>query len=242
MGKERAETGTPHLQGYLELGRSRRLGGVKQLLGSDRFHLEKARGTGLEASQYCKKEGDYFEVGTLGPGQGARTDLDEVKSMLDAGAPLGQVAEQHFSTFIRYHKGFALYRSLVVSSRGWRTQCVWYWGSTGTGKTRLAYSEASRLGNEDVWLSSDPTLRWFDGYTGQKTVILDDFGEGVPITLLLRLLDRYPFKVPVKGGFSEWIPRIVWITSNYSPSKFYGHMDEHYRALERRIDEIRYFE
>lgn len=63
-GKETGESGTPHLQGYLVLKSRIRFRTLKRLLGG-RVHLELARGTHLQASDYCKKDGEFCEFGIL---------------------------------------------------------------------------------------------------------------------------------------------------------------------------------
>lgn len=51
------EDGTPHLQGYVELGgNSRRLPGAKSVLGIARIHLERRMGTREQAINYTIKE------------------------------------------------------------------------------------------------------------------------------------------------------------------------------------------
>ena len=43
--------------------------------------------------------------------------------------------------------------------------------------------------------------KWWDGYSGQETVVLDDFKDyAMPLVELQRLLDWYPLWVEVKGG------------------------------------------
>jgi len=56
FGRECGESGTPHLQGYLELTRKISLGGVKKLPGLSRSHLESAKGTASDSIAYCSKE------------------------------------------------------------------------------------------------------------------------------------------------------------------------------------------
>jgi hypothetical protein len=80
---------------------------------------------------------------------------------------------------------------------------LWYYGPTGCGKTRRAYEEAV-LGT--FWFSSN-NLQWFDGYCGQQTAVFDDFRpDHCSFSFLLRLLDIYPLQVPVKHGFTDWVP------------------------------------
>lgn len=82
-GRESGANGTPHLQGYVVFKVATRFLRAKRLLGGDRVHLEKARGNNRQASEYCKKEGDFVELGTLPGGQGSRTDIDTIILWLD---------------------------------------------------------------------------------------------------------------------------------------------------------------
>lgn len=63
FGKETAPTtGTPHLQGYMELEKRDRLSAVTKMF--PKYHLIAARGTAEESKTYCSKEGNYEEYGT----------------------------------------------------------------------------------------------------------------------------------------------------------------------------------
>lgn len=63
-GKEIGELGTLHLQGYVQCKKKLRMAQLKQMIGS-RVHLEVARGTAQQASDYCKKDGDFVCLGQL---------------------------------------------------------------------------------------------------------------------------------------------------------------------------------
>lgn len=63
-GREVGESGTPHLQGYCIFNDRRYLAGVRELI-SPRGHYAISRGTPAQASDYCKKGGDYDEFGNL---------------------------------------------------------------------------------------------------------------------------------------------------------------------------------
>lgn len=82
FGRERGDNLTPHLQGYVCLKVKLRLNNVKALPGFQRAHLEVSRGTPKEASDYCKKDGDYSEFGTLPSGQGKRSEFDTLKEWI----------------------------------------------------------------------------------------------------------------------------------------------------------------
>jgi len=92
-------------------------------------------------------------------------------------------------------------------------------GSTGGGKTRKAH-ELAKADGGDVYIKSDST-KWFDGYDGHEIAILDDIREGwMPYNDLLTLLDPYPKRVEVKGGWRQWKPRLIILTCPFEPINF----------------------
>lgn len=62
-GKETGASGTYHLQGYIELPKRLRPNGLKLLL--PRAHIEVRKGNSLQASEYCRKDGDIYEAGII---------------------------------------------------------------------------------------------------------------------------------------------------------------------------------
>lgn len=74
VGRETGESGTPHLQGFVIFSNVQRFNAAKRLI-SPRAHLEPARGTSAQAAEYCKKDGDFDEYGTLSE-QGKRNDFE----------------------------------------------------------------------------------------------------------------------------------------------------------------------
>lgn len=67
-GFETGESGTPHLQGFIIFEQEKRLAQVKRIV-SERAHFEVARGTPVQAADYCKKDGDFKEYGTCPTGR-----------------------------------------------------------------------------------------------------------------------------------------------------------------------------
>lgn len=234
FGRETGESGTPHLQGYITFTRRKTLAFVKQLI-SDRIHCEISRGTPLQAATYCKKDGDYKEYGTIPKGKGARSDLVAVAKKIREGANVRKIAEEHPEAIIRYGSGILRLRRMYRPTREHPPQIKVFWGPTGTGKTRRVWEFADK---DELWLH--PGGQWFDGYDGQKMVLLDDFdGSWFKLSFLLRLLDRYPMPVAVKGDHAWWVPTTIFITSNLEPKDWYpnGHKD-HVAALMRRLSEF----
>ena len=141
-----------------------------------------------------------------------------------------QIAEEYFGSWCRYRKSFDAYRRLRVSRSARDVRVIVLWGKPGTGKTRIVFESEPEL-----WIAPDPTLQWFDGYCGQSTVLIDDYRGDGKEAFLLRLLDRYPIMVPVKGGFVDWVPTKIFITSNISPPFGHNAIDE---ALARRVERV----
>lgn len=104
-GKETGDTGTPHIQGYVEFSLRKRLRSVKRFVGN-RAHCEVSRGSPEEASLYCKKDDDYRESGQLEQrGQGRRSDIDRFVEWIQSfdGRPTDRDMANAFpSLFLRY--------------------------------------------------------------------------------------------------------------------------------------------
>lgn len=60
IGQEIGESGTPHLQGYVEFKQKVR---PVETIGMKEIHWEKRRGTSEQASLYCMKDGNYTQSG-----------------------------------------------------------------------------------------------------------------------------------------------------------------------------------
>jgi len=80
VGRETGESGTPHLQGFVWFTDRKSLRQAKAIL-SDRMHLEPTQGTDKQASDYCKKEGDYDEYGEL-PSVGTKCQWERYQTWL----------------------------------------------------------------------------------------------------------------------------------------------------------------
>lgn len=230
------DTETPHLQGYVSFDSRKSLAQVKDRI--PRAHLEISRGTPKQASEYCKKSGTFEERGQLPKGSGHRSDLVSLYGAIRDGVGEQQIEEEYSTQFIRYQRSI---QSLLRKYSEGRTEPPFvkvYWGLTGTGKTRTVYESHSL---EEIY--SHPGGCWFDGYHEQSVALFDDFGGSeFKLTYLLKLLDRYPMKVPIKGSFVNWKPTTIYITSNLDPKEWYRNAHpEHVNALFRRFTEIKYF-
>jgi len=230
-------TNVKHLQGYISFPERQRPSQIKKFLR--RAHLEIAKGNASQNQEYCKKGGDFEEYGPQPAARGARTDLANLQERIKSGASRHDIRDEFFNLYVRYPKAIDNYIAELAAPRQWETNVVVYWGKTGAGKTRAVFAFADV---ESIYVH--PGDQWFDGYVGQPVALFDDFnGSEFKLSYLLKLLDRYPMKVPVKGGFANWIPKNIFITSNKDPKEWYtGAHEEQRKALFRRIKEIKHFQ
>lgn len=246
FGKEKGESGTPHLQGAIIWHNPRTLSAIKKTPGLARAHIEEMRGQPCDSKAYCSKEDpNPFEIGIM-PTPGKRNDIHDVVQQIRQGDKIQDIIAEDAGAvvFVKYHKGLNLLRSMYAPERTQPPIVLWMHGPTGTGKTRLAVDLALRLQESDgFWISNDSGT-WFDGYTGQSVAIFDDYRTSFcKFSMLLRLLDRYPLSAPVKGSYTRWLPKYIFITAPKSPTDMWNlRTNEDLAQLTRRITEIIQFD
>lgn len=99
-GKEIGDSGTPHLQGFVQFRSRIRFDPAKAKI-SGRCHLERARDA-QKARDYCTKDGDFTEFGTFSVA-GSRNDLEEFKMAVRSGSTdYSELRENHSKVFARY--------------------------------------------------------------------------------------------------------------------------------------------
>jgi hypothetical protein len=219
---ESGDSGTSHIQGYVVFSTVKSLNQLRSLCG--RAHFEPRRGNHAQAKEYCTKEESRIapgdEWGDEPRGAGHRSDLDQVREKIKAGSSAIEIAEEHFGSWVRYHRSFQEFRNLITPPRDFITFTTVYWGDPGVGKTRLIADTVDP--NDVYWLPKPNGTRVFwDGYHGQKDVVIDEFFGWMPRDLMCRICDRYPFRVETKGGSVNFVARRVFITSNNSPLQWW---------------------
>jgi len=241
LGREQGESGTPHLQGAGVLRKQMSFSTVRSLF--PKAHLEIMAGEPMHSLEYCSKEDpEPWQHGNL-PTPGKRSDLHVVAELVQKGATLREVAQVHPTAIIKYSRGLSVLRSQLAHQRSpdKPPSVFWIYGTTGTGKTRAAWDYGcATYGEDQTLILPDSTLQWFDLYDGQKCVIIDDFrSKKVNFSFLLRVLDRYPLSVPIKGAYVNWIPECIIITTPLDPqgtfAKRFEHIPEDINQLNRRI-------
>lgn len=258
------EKGTPHLQGYMHFKSPKRLGTLVKALPGPNYRI--AKGSLRQNQAYCSKgeqtkaewkaykkfhkDGNFgpnygknaqvYEDGTP-PHQGEREDLEEVREIIKGGATALEIADSNFPLWCRNHKAFDKYKYLVEEEQGqkWRHVEVEYWFGVGDSKkTSRAMNSFGRAYKAMQGVSGF----WWTGYDGHKTVVMDEFRGGIPISQLLGILDGHPMQVSVHGGMAWLLCTTIIITSNEPFDALYTNCSKETRAaLRRRIQKIVYF-
>lgn len=209
-GKETGESGTLHWQGYVYFKEKKSFAFIRGII--PRAHIEKQRGNCKQAIDYCKKDGDWREWGTMPRGpQGQADKWKEVLSLARQGK-IEEIEDKHPAIFLRYHnKLLSLHRPerpLILPT----LENEWWWGATGTGKSK----ELWRLYPDHYQKSLN---KWWDGYQGQEVVAIEEWSPKNEVTssFLKIWADRYPFCAEIKGGTLQKIrPSKIIILSNYT--------------------------
>ncbi len=229
------ESKRPHWQGYVELYDDTRLGQLKKILGE--CHAEIRKGTRSAARQYCLKDetsvpNTRFEFGVWRIQNSRKRKLCDI---LKSSMSLADIIEDVPHQYVMYHRGLEKLFSLRLAKRAktFRKVVVTVLvGPTGTGKTRRAIEEDP----DDHFVMPASDKLWFDGYNGEKTLIIDDFYGNIKYGFFLRILDGYELQLPIKGGFIWALWTKVIITSNACPDKWY--VRGYTPALQRRINHV----
>jgi len=243
FGKEVGRDGTPHLQGACVLGKQLAFTTIKKMPGLNRAHIEPMRGKPVDSLVYCSKEDkEPYQFGSL-PQPGKRNDLHDVVQLMKEGNSIRDIVNSDniaaIACVVKYPRGLTFLANLARGERREAPIVIWICGPTGIGKTRSATEFAELVADGDYWMSAG-SLRWFDGYDGQRLVILDDFRtKHIEFSMLLRLLDRYSLRVEVKGGYVNWLPQFIVVTAPFGPKEMWNlRRDEDLEQLARRVTHV----
>ena len=246
------KTKHPHLQGHIELKRDQYVSWLhKSISKTARFLVR--RGTAEQCDAYCHKEKGRLEgpftLGVASKGPGSRTDLEALREAIKEGAPTRILAEDHLICLAKYPRLVATLKTLYRprwDPAGERVHVYLFYGKTGTGKTLSVYKRwANKNSFYEMPIATMGT--WWDGFDGHDRVLMDDFSGSsshMRLDTLLKILDSYPRRVPVKGSFAWYKVKYVAITTNIHPRKWYDYSDreEQYNALHRRIKKVILFD
>ena len=217
-------TGREHLQGFAYFPRER--SSVKQTsrdLGKSAVF--KCKGNLEQNCSYCSKDENVTEYGVK-PKQGFRTDLEAIKDDILGGVvTCDDICVINPNMFHQYGRTLNKLEDIALRRkfRSWMTEGIWYFGPSGSGKSHMAFKDYDPASH--YVFPNDGG--WWDGYTGQETVIINEFRGGIAYSELLDLLDKYP--KTVRRRCREPVPFLakrVIITSVLQPKEVYNNLAE----------------
>lgn len=173
--------------------------------------------------KYVRKSGDYIEEGMDAIGEeDARTSKKAIfsRQVMKATQPaqIKALVDEHPERLIGLHnimKDYREYRNLAIEQKT-HDNCrgIWIQGPPGIGKTWLARQHLT-----EGSLFMKPQNKWWDNYTAETTILLDDLDNsgGEYLGHYLKIWgDKYPFSAEVKGGQVKPEYNRFIVTSNYS--------------------------
>lgn len=235
-GKEVGKEGTPHLQCFVAFNGRHKFPVVKRMLPT--AHIERMISTPVQAAEYCKKDGDYVEFGTLPDYYGGKAGGDAKHERYNSAIELSKsgnfnaMEDLHPDMFWNNYntmKRVAMDHPAPVRDLEFQDN-EWIWGQTGVGKSYMARKE-----NPGFFLKLHN--KWWLGYRGEEFVIYDDLSRsdaGWIGDFLKTWGDRYSFACETKYGGSTIRPKRIIITSNYSIDELFGHDEDLCAAIKRR--------
>lgn len=237
-GFEKGESGTPHLQGFVIFNNP-----VSQpsKYFKPAYHFEAARGTARQAADYCMKDGNFQEFGTppstikdasAAGGEATKRKYDDALQAAKEGRFDDIPADlftRHYNTYKKIRFDYA-----PPASDNDELNNYWVYGPAGTGKSR----SVRKFFGDSLYVKNPN--KWFDGYSGEKFVLIDDVHpKWSGITALKIWADHYPFSPETKGGHLKMIrPEGIIVTSNYTIEQCFEH-EEDVEPMKRRFRVIK---
>lgn len=232
VGEEIAPTtGTPHLQCYCELHKPGRFGPFAKKFKAAFLTCEQSQIANID---YCKKDGVFEERGVPKADPLVGGDIEKERWARNIKlAEAGKLEELKDIDPAAYTRMYKTYKQMMVDHMQpipalAKLDNHWFWGPPGVGKSLKARQIAG-----DVFYPKQLN-KWWDGYNGEKVVIIDDFERESHLDHHLKIwADHYDFIGETKGGSLRIRPETIIVTSNYSPDECFK--DEALAAIRRRF-------
>lgn len=231
-GKEIApSTGTPHLQGYVQLSKKKYFTTIiKHLPG---LHITPCLGSSQDNVNYCYKvDENPIEWGILRSIARGRAkqaaDWNLLLEKVEQG-DLDYVREHHPREYLIYFNTFKKIQAENLKPLAMVRGCYWLYGKPGVGKSRFCHQQWP----DAFWKNAN---KWWDGYKNEKCVVLDDLGTEHLVEYLKRWADRYKITAEVKTSSCALTYDTFVVTSNFTPQELFVSVPEATRqAILRRF-------
>ena len=238
-------SGRPHHQAYVMFWNQKAnspkiCNKIGDMFGETHCSVAAMRGSFRHNEAYCSKESELIKVGDE-PKQGLRGDLEETRDMIKSGElTVDRIAMEDPHMYHQYGRTLSKIEEIALRYR-YRTEMtkgVWYHGPSFAGKSHAAFDGF----DPHTHYVKNINDEWWDGYTGQPVVIINEFRGQIRLSELFDLVDKWPktvkqrCKAPV-----PFLAKKLIITSIMAPKQCYsqGLSDaEPWEQFERRFEVI----
>lgn len=236
---ERHENGVPHIHCILTFEQTKQLAVNVSIFYKSKYRPRLERIKSLSQSiDYVRKEGLFVEWGVIPPTFKRKvvapklpTKLEDIpleirvdrienfKFMSQPTLDLLGVGGISFDQSLQHDKTMRMINMLSKQTQKTRDlEVYWIYGPTAIGKS---YYVRERHKPEDLYIKSS-TTKWWDGYTGQPAVLLEEVEKTDMDVDLKKWTDNYVFQAEIKGSTISGIAySVIYLTSNYHPSELW---------------------
>lgn len=235
---------TEHIQMFLIFSVAKRFSTIKKYF--PRAHIEEVKGTNVQARDYCSKSetrvSGPYEFGQFAE-ERSRTDVKGFLELVKSGAdtetlsilfPGQYLRDINKVEQIRQNALYEKYRKIMRD-----VDVTYIYGPPGSGKTSYIVNKYG-LGNYyDVPIYDKSA---FDKYAGEDVIVFDEFVSSIKVTLMNKLIDRYPVILPARYSNKVACYTKIYIVSNLPLECQYEYEQETqpalFKAFKRRINTI----
>lgn len=232
--EEKHEDGSPHLHAYVKLET-----GVTHVQAPTYFDFNNHHGNYQPArswracQEYVKKDGNYVTF-NLEIDSAQQKKAKRNRELIER--PISELVDSGVITILQapaLKKAKLVYEECKNNNfevKSDEKRGIWIYGPPGVGKSYKARQY------EDLYIKAQN--KWWDGYTGQKNVLIDDFDrQGECLSHYLKIWsDVYKATGEVKGGTVNLNYNKIIITSNYSIDEIFCNDSVVCDAIKRRFD------
>jgi len=237
-GKELGGNQVPHLQFMVSFYKQLSLTAVSKMFPRAHLEVKSRRSTFLEASAYCKKDGDFTEWGILPLDQqvaGAKATSDkwaDTKTKAKAGL-IEEIDPEFYIKYYRTLKQIAADNKPTPPDLTWKEgqqPNFWIVGPTRTGKSW----KGRELTGPGRYLKNAAN-KWWDKYNAEENVLIEDLDKihSYQGFYLKIWADKYAFPVEIKNGGDLIRPKMIVVTSNYKIEEIFPDPSTHLPLMER---------
>lgn len=240
------ETGTEHFQMFLIFSISKRFQTIKNLF--PKAHIEKCNGSNTQCRDYCTKSdtriGEPIEIGTFVE-KGGKQDESEFLELVESGADDFVIMRLFPKLYLKHMNDLSTLRNKFLKEKNGDIErdikTIYIWGDTGVGKS---YAVHQKWKQKDLYVLSDYHRDPWYSYTGQQTILMEEYRSDFRLKEMLQYLDRYSLELPARYNNKVACYDKVFIVSNIPLIEQYKYTADDYeskKAFYRRVHNVLHF-